>query len=47
MDIGTGIAILGIWVFPSVCAASSEISGNGFMLSIMTAVGMTVMITQF
>lgn len=37
MDIGTGIALAGIWMFPAACALSKTITGLGMFLSIFTA----------
>ena len=37
MDIGTGIAIAGVWVFVGLASLSPTVSGNGWFLSIVIA----------
>lgn len=44
MDIETGIAILGVWLLPSACAISKNITGAGFLLSAIVALGLTIYI---
>lgn len=45
MDIGTGIAIAGVWVFVGAAALSKTISSNGFLLSLVVAVCVTISLT--
>ena len=44
MSIGTGIAILGIWLFPSLCAISKTVTGYGFLISVAVASILTFLI---
>lgn len=44
MEIGTGIAIAGIWLFPSLCAISRYVNNQGCILSIIIAMTMTIVI---
>lgn len=37
MDIGTGIAIAGVWLFPAASALSKTVTGAGFWISIIAA----------
>lgn len=41
MDIGTGIAIAGLWVFPTACIFSKAITNAGMWLSIFMAISLT------
>ena len=41
MSIGTGIAILGIWLFPCACAVSRNVNSSGFFLSFIAALAAT------
>ena len=38
MDIGTGIAIAGVWVFVGLTSLSSTVSGIGWLISIAIAI---------
>ncbi len=42
MDVGTGIAIAGIWIFVSSCALSKAVKGGGFLLAIIIATIITM-----
>lgn len=42
MDIGTGIAIAGLWLMVSVCAMSKYVTGFGMLLALVLAAGFTV-----
>jgi hypothetical protein len=42
MDIGTGIAIAGAWVFVSACALSRTVNSGGFLLGVLAAIFVTV-----
>lgn len=42
MDVGTGIAIAGVWVFVSVAWASGKASAAGMWVSLIAAVFVTV-----
>ncbi len=42
MDIGTGLAIAGVWIFAGAVAVSRSVSGKGFFLGIVVAIGVTV-----
>ncbi|MDB4311823.1 hypothetical protein N9937_00170 [bacterium] len=44
MSIGLGIAIAGVWLFPTACALSRVVSSWGFNISIAAAVGTTYML---
>lgn len=44
MDIGTGIAIAGVWLFPSVCAVSKTVKNTGTWISIIVAVLLTIIL---
>jgi len=44
MDIGTGLAIAGMWIFAAACAVSRQVSGEGFMLGLMVAIIGTALI---
>ena len=41
MDIGTGIAIAGVWIFPSACALSKDVTSIGLYISLAAAAFMT------
>ena len=45
MDIGTGIAIAGVWMLPALSAISKSVTGGGMWVSIFIAIGMTVFLT--
>lgn len=42
MDIGTGIAIMGVWLFASANALSKNITGNGMIVGIVIAIIFTI-----
>lgn len=42
MDIGTGIAIAGVWVFAAVVGVSKQTTEVGFFIGIFVAIGITV-----
>jgi len=42
MDIGTGIAIAGIWLFAGVVSASNTVTSIGMYVGIGVAIGMTI-----
>ncbi len=44
MDIDTGIAIAGIWLFPSAVAFSKKITAFGLVIFALVAIGMTLVI---
>ena len=44
MDLGSGIAIAGIWIFAGCGFASSDVSGAGKWLVLITAIVMTIII---
>lgn len=44
MDIGTGIAIAGVWVFAGMIGASKSVTGYGALLTIVVAGLVTVLI---
>ena len=44
MDIGTGIAIVGVWLFPSACVLSKSLSGTGLVLFAIIAFILTCVI---
>lgn len=46
MNIGTGIAVVGIWLFPCVCALSKSITSKGLKESVVVASIFTIFITQ-
>ncbi len=37
MDIGTGIAVAGVWGFAAVCGGTKYLDGAGFILAIIVA----------
>ena len=41
MDIGTGIAIAGVWIFPTACTFSKYIDGGGWLISVIIALSIT------
>jgi len=42
MDIGTGVAIAGVWCFAGLLGVSESVSGLGFMIGIVVAIGVTI-----
>lgn len=42
MDIGTGIAVAGVWIFVGAAWLSKEVSGFGMLLAFCGAVAMTI-----
>jgi hypothetical protein len=44
MDIGTGIALAGAWIFPTACALSKTVSGVGMWVAIACAFIFTGMV---
>ena len=44
MDIGTGIAIAGVWLFPAACALSKTVTSSGVLVSLITAFIVTLII---
>lgn len=44
MDIGTGIALLGVWLFPSACSFSTDVHEGGWILSFIVAMATTAFI---
>ena len=46
MDIGTGLALIGIWAYPTACALSTDITNSGLNKSVRTAVILTLLLTQ-
>jgi len=44
MDLGTGIAIGGVWLFPAACALSKYVYTNGLWISILCAVVVTIVV---
>jgi hypothetical protein len=45
MDIGTGIAIAGVWLFAGMCWASTNVSAMGMKISYGTAIIGTFLFT--
>jgi len=43
MTIGTGIAILGVWMFPVACAISRQATGTALFLSIAVSSAVTIL----
>lgn len=41
MDIGTGIAIAGVWVFAGLMGISDTVSGGGLVFAILIAATVT------
>jgi len=37
MDIGTGLAIIGVWLFPVATTLSKTTSGTGWWISVISA----------
>ena len=44
VDIGTGIAVVGAWIFPAACALSRTVSGIGVLVAIICAFIVTAII---
>lgn len=44
MEIGTGLAIIGIWLFPVACAMSTQVHGSFMKSSSIVAVILTVIL---
>jgi len=44
MDIGTGLAIAGVWIFAGALGVSRSVSGNGLLLGIVVAIGVTILL---
>ena len=44
MDIGTGVAIAGVWIFAGMTGMSRTVSSDGFLLAIVVAVIVTASI---
>ena len=42
MDIGTGIAIAGVWVFAGMLGSSKVVTSIGAYIGIIVAIGVTV-----
>ena len=47
MDIGTGIAIFGVWIVPAAAFLSETATGVGIVLAMFLAVMMTVDLVIF
>ena len=45
MDIGTGIALVGVWVYPAACAVSKSVTAVGLTNSVNKATALTVLLT--
>ena len=46
MDIGTGLAVIGIWAYPCACALSTDITASGLGKAKTLAITFTVLVTQ-
>jgi len=44
MDLGTGIAIGGVWLFPVACALSKNVSNVGMWVAILCAIVVTIVV---
>lgn len=44
MTVGSGLAIIGIWLFAAVCAVSKNVTSAGFFLAMMVALAATLFI---
>lgn len=44
MDIGTGIAIAGVWIFAGMLGVSQRITGAGLLFGILCAIFVTVVL---
>lgn len=42
MDIGTGIALAGIWVFVGVSWQSTNVGALGMWITLLTGIGLTL-----
>ena len=42
MDIGTGIAIAGVWLYAGIVVSSSNVTSIGSYISIACAIGITI-----
>ena len=42
MDIGTGLAIAGVWIFAGALGISSTVSSSGLLLGIAIAIVVTI-----
>lgn len=42
MDIGTGLAIAGVWIFAGALGVSRTVTGSGFLFGIAVAIGVTI-----
>ena len=45
MDVGTGIALAGVWLFVGMTGLSNTITTLGFVLSLVCAIGVTFVLT--
>ena len=42
MDVGTGIAIAGVWLFAAIVVSSKQVTSIGSYIGITCAIGMTI-----
>lgn len=47
MTTGTGIALLGIWGFAACCAVSRYVTGVGFWIGVIAALGATLFVVSY
>ena len=45
MDIGTGIAIAGVWLFAAIIGSSPNVTSIGTYISIAIAIGITICVS--
>lgn len=45
MDIGTGIAIAGVWLFAGAAFFSKGVSATGMWLALFVAIGITIFLS--
>ena len=44
MDLGTGIAIAGVWIFAGMLGLSKTVTGQGLLFGMLLAVGITLVL---
>lgn len=42
MELGTGIAIAGIWIFAGMMGMSRSVTGLGTLVAVLVAIAMTI-----